>query len=100
MYLIWEQEGSYLKQVRMTDSINKPETIALTDWLCRMRRSQGLSMRGLAERLGGKPHTYVQKVESGERRLDVVEYVWYCRALGVNPEEGVAIVVANLATVE
>ncbi|MCY1358416.1 hypothetical protein D9M69_449520 [compost metagenome] len=81
----------------MTDSINKPETIALTSWLCGMRKSQGLSMRELAKRLGDKPHTYVQKVESGERRLDVVEYVWYCRALGVKPEAGIDIVVANLS---
>jgi hypothetical protein len=35
-----------------------------------------------------KPHSYVQKVEQGERRLDVVEYVWYCRILGIIPEEG------------
>jgi transcriptional regulator with XRE-family HTH domain len=84
----------------MTESLNKPETLALTNWLCHMRKSQGLSMRVLAERLGGKPHTYVQKVESGERRLDTVEYVWYCRALGVNPEEGIAVIVANLTPME
>ncbi len=39
------------------------------------------------------PHTFVQKVETGERRLDVAEYVWYCNALGTTPLHGLEIVV-------
>ncbi|EXR29164.1 helix-turn-helix family protein [Acinetobacter sp. 1179249] len=48
-------------------------------------------MRALAERMD-KPHSFVQKVEQGERRLDVVEYVWYCRKLGVNPQDGLLLI--------
>lgn len=48
-------------------------------------------MRALAERMD-KPHSFVQKVEQGERRLDVVEYVWYCRQLGVNPQDGLLLI--------
>ncbi|MFX7110134.1 helix-turn-helix transcriptional regulator, partial [Acinetobacter baumannii] len=55
----------------MTASINTPEMQALTKWLKQMREEQHLTMRALAERMG-KPHSYVQKVEQGERRLDVV----------------------------
>lgn len=65
--------------------------LALIHWLREMRESQGLTMRDLGKRLG-MPHSYVQKVELGERRLDVVEYVWYCKALGVRPQEGIDIV--------
>ena len=71
----------------MTTSIYTPEMVALTTWLKAARLERGLSMRALGEALE-KPHTYIQKVESGERRLDVVEFVWYCRALGVEPTAG------------
>lgn len=35
-----------------------------------------------------KPHSFVGKTEVGQRRLDVVEFVWYCRCLGFDPVEG------------
>ena len=75
----------------MTASINTKEMQALTNWLKRARQDQNFSMRALAERMD-KPHSFVQKVEQGERRLDVVEYVWYCRKLGVNPQDGLLLI--------
>lgn len=75
----------------MTASINTKEMQALTQWLKQMRENQQLSMRALAERMD-KPHSYIQKVEQGERRLDVVEYVWYCRTLGVSPQAGLELI--------
>lgn len=45
-------------------------------------------MRDLAERLE-VPHSFVGKVEQGERRLDVVEYIQYCEALNVSPLIGI-----------
>jgi transcriptional regulator with XRE-family HTH domain len=72
----------------MTYSINSPEMKALLEWLKAARESKGLTMRELSARLG-KPHSYVQKVEQGERRLDVVEFVWYCEALEINPVQGI-----------
>lgn len=47
-------------------------------------------MRELGERLG-VPHSFVQKTEILERRLDVVEYIAYCQALGLEPEEGIKL---------
>ncbi len=67
--------------------------LALTCWLRDMRKKQGLTMRDLGKRLG-VTHSYIQKVETGERRLDVVEYIWYCKALDVQPHEGLNIVMA------
>ncbi len=72
----------------MTYSINSEEMRALQIWLLKGREEKGLTMRELAEKLQ-KPHSFVQKVESGERRLDVVEYVWYCAALELNPKAGI-----------
>lgn len=38
----------------------------------------------LAKRLK-KPQSYISKVESGERNLDVIEFISYCEALNLNP---------------
>lgn len=59
-------------------------------WLRRCRLDRGLSMRAFAARLT-VPHSFVGKVETGERRLDVVEFTRYCRALGVDPHQGVRV---------
>ncbi|WP_025470082.1 MULTISPECIES: helix-turn-helix domain-containing protein [Acinetobacter] len=75
----------------MTTSIYTNEVKALTNWLKQARQDQKFSMRALAERMN-KPHSFVQKVEQGERRLDVIEYVWYCRKLGVNPQDGLLLI--------
>lgn len=72
-------------------SINTAEMQALTTWLKQERELQQLSMRALAERMD-KPHSYVQKVEQGERRLDVVEYVWYCHSLKIDPQIGLTLI--------
>ena len=75
----------------MTASINTQEMQVLTQWLKQERESQQLSMRALAERMD-KSHSYIQKVEQGERRLDVVEYVWYCRSLKIEPQIGLDLI--------
>lgn len=50
------------------------------------RRKAGLTQRDLAERLG-KPPSFVAKIETGERRLDLVEFVAIARALNLSPAE-------------
>lgn len=66
----------------------------LVGWLKETRISQGLTMRQLAERLDTR-HTLIGKVELGERRLDVIEYITYCEALHVSPIEGLNIIGQN-----
>lgn len=75
----------------MTKSIYTQEMISLRQWLKNHRQSQKISMQLLAERLN-RPHSFVQRVEEGERRLDVVEFVWYCHALGVDPKDGLDLI--------
>lgn len=50
------------------------------------RKQAGLTQRDLAERLG-KPPSFVAKIETGERRLDLVEFVAIARALNLSPAE-------------
>lgn len=56
--------------------------------LCRMlvdaRKKSGLQQTDVAKRLS-RPQSYVSKVESGERRLDVGEFVELATAIGVDP---------------
>lgn len=76
----------------MTKSIHTNQMVALRSWLRHERQAQKLTMRVLAERLD-RPHSFVQRVEEGDRRLDVVEFVQYCQALGVDPQIGLYLVV-------
>jgi len=46
-----------------------------------MREAAGLTQRALAAQLK-KPHSYVHKVEHGDRRIDPIEFVAWCRACG------------------
>lgn len=48
------------------------------------RRSAGLTQVALAKKLG-RPQSFVSKFESGERRLDVIEFLDVARALAVDP---------------
>lgn len=52
--------------------------------LVEARQSRGLTQTEIAMRLS-KPQSFVSKYESGERRLDVVEFLEVCQALSVKP---------------
>lgn len=51
--------------------------------LAEARKSAGLSQRELALRLR-QPHSFIGKIESGERRVDVVEFIGIARGLGID----------------
>ena len=48
------------------------------------RKRAGLTQATVATRLH-RPQSYVSKYESGERRLDVIEFVQVADAIGVDP---------------
>jgi len=76
----------------MRKTIASPRYRKLVLWLKSNREGQGLSMRALADKLQ-VPHSFVQKIETMERRLDVMEYVSYCGALGIDPKEGLDLII-------
>lgn len=55
----------------------------LRQLLIRQRLDLGLSQRALAERMN-VVHSFIGKVETGDRRLDVFEFIEYCEALELN----------------
>lgn len=58
----------------------------LTQTLVRTRKQAGLTQQQVADRLG-KPQSWVAKVEGGERRLDVIEFIHLARAMDADPLE-------------
>lgn len=72
--------------------------IILQQWLTEQRQAKQLSFEQLADRLN-KPFTYVQDVESGKYQLDVVEYLFYCKALDINPNHGIELIQSNLTSI-
>ncbi|HEX7114703.1 MAG TPA: helix-turn-helix transcriptional regulator [Steroidobacter sp.] len=52
--------------------------------LAEARSEAGMTQRDLAARLK-RPHSYVAKIESGERRVDVLEFIEMARAMRVDP---------------
>lgn len=56
----------------------------LRDALLDARRKKGLTQVEVATLLD-KPQSFVSKYKSGERRLDIIEFLEVCKALKVNP---------------
>lgn len=54
--------------------------------LKKARKDRGITQAALAEALG-RPQSFIAKVENGERRLDVVEFVHLARLVGLKPED-------------
>ncbi len=66
--------------------VSSPSYRAAVQAVVDARRQKGLSQRDLAERLG-KPRSFVSKIESRERRIDVVEFIAIAIALRMTPED-------------
>ncbi len=68
----------------MRKSVHTAEYTALRAALRAARTQAGLSQRELAKRLE-VPHSWVAKVENGERRIDLIESGWFLAACGIDP---------------
>ncbi|HEX7800031.1 MAG TPA: helix-turn-helix transcriptional regulator [Asticcacaulis sp.] len=67
----------------------------LVQTLIAARKASGLTQTELAERLG-KDQTFISLVERSQRRIDVLEFYAYAKALGVNPLELYAELISRL----
>jgi transcriptional regulator with XRE-family HTH domain len=56
------------------------------DVLKKIRVEEGITQLQLANMLK-KPQSFVSKYESGERRIDVQEFIYICKALQKAPSE-------------
>jgi len=54
--------------------------------LIEIREKAGVSQRELARRLD-RAHSYVGRIETGDRRLDLPEFIEWCELLDADPVE-------------
>lgn len=67
----------------MASTVEDAEYSVLQGLIRRARESRGLSQRALSAKLG-RMSSYVQKIENGERRVDVIEFLRICDLLEVD----------------
>lgn len=68
----------------MAKSLHTPEYEHFRALLVAAREKAGLTQTEVSAKLD-RPQSFVAKYEGGERRLDVVEFVQVCTALGIDP---------------
>jgi DNA-binding XRE family transcriptional regulator len=79
----------------MRKSTHTPAYQAVLKELRAARAAAGLTQRDLGERLK-VPHSWVAKVESGERRIDLVEFCWFIAACDQDAVTAAARVVGQI----
>lgn len=67
----------------MTKSVFTRKHDRFRQMLVQSRKQSGLTQMQLAKRLS-RPQSFVSKVERGERRLDVVEFLEVAKAIGAD----------------
>jgi transcriptional regulator with XRE-family HTH domain len=70
----------------MSKTIYQDRYARLVHSLRELRKDNNMTQIELAEKLG-KPQSYIAKVETIERKLDIVEFVDWCNAMGQSPSE-------------
>ncbi len=71
------------------------EYSVLRKWLTEQRHQKKLTQRDVGHLLNIS-HSWVGKVEQGERRLDIIEYVRLCKVLEVDAHEGLTLVIDSM----
>lgn len=70
----------------MSKTLRSPRHEALRLLIVQMRKKAGLTQAEVAKKLG-RYQSFVAYVESGERRIDVVEFLDFAEAIGFNPRD-------------
>lgn len=68
----------------MTTSTHTDDYRTLMLVIRQARKAAGLTQQEVADRLK-KPQSYIAKVEGGERRIDIVEFIGIARAMHTDP---------------
>jgi transcriptional regulator with XRE-family HTH domain len=68
----------------MRKTLHSPDYARFLALLKQARKDAGIVQQELADMLG-KPQSFIAKVERGERRIDVIEFIAIARAIGRDP---------------
>jgi len=64
-------------------------------WLKKQRDASGLTLREASLAMG-RHHSVLGKMEQDRRKIEVLEFVRYCQVLGVDPHEGLEVLISSL----
>ena len=73
----------------MAKTLGSKRHKALIDLLIAKREAAGMTQADLAARLG-EYQSFVARLESGQRRVDVVEFLELAEALGFDPAKAIS----------
>ena len=79
----------------MKSSLYSSHYEKLGAWLKKCREDSGLTLREASE-ASGLDHSILCKMELNNRKIEIIEFVRYCRVLGVDPYEGLAVIVQSI----
>ena len=74
----------------MVLSVHHPRYQSLRVHMRQLRKAAKLTQTDLANAMGLE-QSYVSKIERGERYVDVLFYVDWCRACGIAPREAIQL---------
>ncbi len=80
----------------MPASMHNPAADLLAQTVVELRAATGMNQRELAALLG-REQNYVARIETGQRRVDLIEWIQILRVLGVNPEQEIARIVRQVS---
>jgi ribosome-binding protein aMBF1 (putative translation factor) len=72
----------------MPRTIGTPRHYFLRDFIIQKREKAGLSQHEVSALLK-RPQSFIASIETGQRRVDVVELLDIAKALGFDPQEAV-----------
>ena len=73
----------------MSQTLQSERHRALIALLIEKRKKAGMTQAELAKKLG-RHQSFVATVESGQRRIDVVEFLEFAEAIGFDPRSAIA----------
>jgi transcriptional regulator with XRE-family HTH domain len=68
---------------------------ALARAVVSLRQRAGMTQRQLAKAVG-REQSFIGRIETGQRRIDLVEWIIICLACGVDPKRELANLVATI----
>lgn len=86
--LRYSKAQRYSKDLKRSKNLRKSihsfEHEFLRQYLVNRRKELELTQRELAKRMG-VIYSFIGKVETGDRRLDIIEFIQYCAAIELDP---------------
>lgn len=83
----------------MKKTIHSLQGQHVRETLVKLRENAGLTQRQLARKLR-REHSLISRLELGERRVDVVEFFWICRACGADPARTASSLMRQFAKIQ